>query len=80
MKLVDPEFWFLKDQDFPDPDQIRANYTEVKQLMTRLDPQGDEGRIVATISRSKRSNLERAAQLIWNMHRDFSQYMDRDVS
>lgn len=75
---MDPEFWFSKDQDFPDADKIRANYTEVKQLMTGLDPQGDERRIVATISRSKRSR--RAAQLIWNVHRDFSQFIDRDVS
>lgn len=54
----------LRDEDFPSTSDIRANFIELQKLLTRLDPRGDEGRIAATISRSKTSTLEQAARKV----------------
>jgi hypothetical protein len=77
LKLVDQEFLFLKEGHFPDVDGIRDKYSELKQLLMGIEPKADEGRTAATVSRSKKSELERAAQLIWDIHRDFSHHMNR---
>lgn len=70
----------LRDEDFPGTSDIRANFIELQKLLTRLDPRGDEGRIAATISRSKTSTLEQAARKVWELHREFSYYMNHNTS
>lgn len=80
LRLVDQEFFLLEEDDFPDAEGLRKDYLDLKALIIRLDPKGDEGRITATISRSKLTTLEEAAQKIWDIHRKLSEYMNSDAS
>ena len=80
LRLLDPEFLMLRDEDFPGTTDIRTNFIELQKLLTRFDPRGDEGRIAVTISRSKASTLEQAAQKVWELHRESSYYMNHNNS
>lgn len=80
LRILDPEFLVLRGEDFPEASDIRVNFIELKKLLTRFDPKGDEGRVAATISRSKTPALVQAAQKIWDIHREFSYYMNHAVS
>lgn len=78
--LLDPEFLILREENFPEVRDIRTNFIELQKLLTRLDPKDDEGRITATISRSKTSTLEQAAQKVLELYREFSYYMNHNAS
>lgn len=80
LRILDPEFLVLHGEDFPEAGDIRVNFIELKKLLTRFDPKGDEGSVAATISRSKKPTLVQAAQKIWDIHREFSYYMNRVAS
>lgn len=80
LRILDPEFLVLHGEDFPEASNIRVSFIELKKLLTRFDPKGDEGRVAATISRSKKPTLVQAAQKIWDIHREFSHYMNHKAS
>jgi len=77
---LDPEFLNLRDDAFPVENGVRASYVELKTLLTRLEPKDHEGTIAATVGRSRRTSLERAAQKLWDVHRDFAHFMNDDAS
>lgn len=80
LRQIDPEFFSLEPEALPEAEGVRESFVRLKQLATRFEPRGSyEGRIVATIEQSHHSKLKAITQLIWDIHRDFSQYMQSDA-
>jgi len=80
LRNIDSEFFLLEPEALPEAEGVRENFVKLKQLATRFEPRGSyEGRVVATIEQLHHSKLEAMAQLMWDIHRDFSQYMQSDA-
>jgi hypothetical protein len=80
LQKVDPEFFALRPDDLPETEGVRASFVEFHELATRLEPRwpGD-GVVAATLNQSHHTKLARMAQLVWDIHRDFSHYMQDDA-
>ena len=77
---IDPEFFSLRPEDVPEGCGVRATFVELHGLATRLPPRWEgEGRIAATLGQSHHTKLRQIAQLIWEAHQNFSQFMQSDA-
>ena len=77
---IDPEFFVLSPDVFPEGEEVRDNFVKLYGLATRYEPRSDgEGRISATLARSHHSKLKEMLQLVWDLHRGFSQYMNSEA-
>ena len=80
LQQIDPEFFALKPEDLPESEGVRASFEELANLAMQLEPsKQDEGRVSANLNQSQHTRLEAMAQLVWNIHRDFSRYMQSDA-
>jgi hypothetical protein len=82
LSQIDPEYFSLEAAAYPEYENIQASVTELRGLVTRFDPLSPYaigGRIAASIERSHYTKRTRMAQLIWDIHREFGSYMQRDA-
>jgi hypothetical protein len=76
LQEVDPEFFSLRPEELPKEEGVQAHFIEFQQLATRLEGRwSGEGSVAATLDQSHHTNLKQMAQLLWDIHRGFSQYM-----
>jgi hypothetical protein len=78
VKAIDPEFYSLSESDFPERHGARQRFMELCSLLgvagTALNPRDVATRLAAlTID-----GAGVVAQKIWELHREFSRYMDGD--
>jgi hypothetical protein len=80
LQLIDAEYYSLRDTDLPDAGNLRSSFEKLLSLVTPMSPRwkGD-GRIPATLAGAHYTALERAAQLVWEVHQEFSVYMQGDA-
>lgn len=80
LQQIDPEFFALMPNDLPENEGVRASFEELHRLATQLEPRWqEEGRVSATLEPSHHTKLKEMAQRVWEIHRDFSRYMQSDV-
>jgi len=80
LEAIDLEYYSLKDTDLPETGEIRANFRKLRALSIRVSPRWEgDGRLPATLATTHYTALEKIAQLAWDIHREFSEYMQRDV-
>ena len=80
LQQVDPEFFALKSDDLPESEDVRTSFEQFHQMAARLEPRWkEEGQFTATLGQSHHTNLKAMAQLVWDIHRDFSRYMQSDA-
>jgi hypothetical protein len=74
---IDPEYFTLKEESFPEVADVRLNWRKVRALVT-----GASGLVEAqaAIQAAAPDALDQAAQAIWEIHRDFGRYMEEDES
>lgn len=75
LSMIDTEFYLLKQEEVPGYDQLQDNLVTLRTSVSKLKQKGNEGRIQATISRSRRKTLEGIAQNVWDIHRKFNTFM-----
>lgn len=69
LAAVDIEFFLLHLDELPDQNGLRSAHAELRSCLTRMEPKADEGRITATIRRSRLSTLERAAGMVLALYK-----------
>lgn len=78
VKAIDPEFYSLSESDFPERGGARQRFVELCALLgvagTTLKP-GDVAIRLAVLTVDGAGDI---AQKIWELHREFSRYMDGD--
>jgi hypothetical protein len=80
LQQVDPEFFALRPNDLPENEGVRASFEKLHRLATRLEPRWkEEGKVSATLAQSHHTKLKEMAQLVWDIHRGFSRYMQSDA-
>jgi hypothetical protein len=80
LEAVDPEYYLLASEQLPDFGAIRFKFAELKTLATKNDPRWEhDGWIPATLSTAHHTVLKKIAQLVWEIHREFSEYMHGDA-
>ena len=80
LEAVDPEYYLLESEQLPDFGAIRLKFAELHTLATKTAPRWEhEGRIAATLSTAHHTALKKIAQLVWEIHREFSEYMHGDA-
>ena len=77
---IDPEFLKLKPEAFPEQEDVREHVLRFQELVHHLErrPQATESE-ASTPDRSSSEELEQMAQLLWEIHRDFSHFMQSDA-
>ena len=66
---VDPEYYALREESFPDLPDIRANWKKVLDVMDRTTSRGESIEVI------QGARLDDCVQAIWEIHRDFGYYM-----
>lgn len=80
LQAIDIEYYCLRDEDVPDAGEIRTKVDRLRRLATHVSPRWEgEGNLQATLGTAHYTVLERIAQLAWDFHREFSEYMQRDA-
>jgi hypothetical protein len=78
VKAIDPQFYSLSESDFPDRHGARQRFTELCALLgvagTALHPSD----VAARLADLTVEDAGAIAQKIWELHREFSHYMDGD--
>lgn len=80
LQQIDLEFYTLKPDDLPENEGVRKSFIQFHQLATRVAPRwAGEGKVAATLNQSRHTKLRQMAQLVWDINRDFSRYMNSDA-
>jgi hypothetical protein len=80
LQAIDIEYFCLDREALPDAGDIRANFERLHGLVNRVSPRWDgEGTLQATLATAHYTALEKAAQLVWDIHRELSEFMQRDA-
>ena len=77
---IEPEFLKLKPEDFPEQEGVREHVLRFQELvhhLERRDQAVDSEASATDLSLSEA--LEQMAQLLWEIHRDFSRFMQSDA-
>lgn len=76
LEAVDGEYYTLRTTDLPDFGTIRVNFENMHSLATSVSPRwAHDGRLSVTLSTVHYTVLEKIAQLVWDIHSEFSDYM-----
>ena len=77
---IDPEFMKLKPEDFPEQEEVREHVLRFQELVPHLEHRRQAIEAEAsTPDWSSSEELEQMAQLLWEIHRDFSHFMQSDA-
>jgi hypothetical protein len=80
VKAIDPEFYSLSESDFPERHGARQRFKELCVLLgfagTALNPSDVATRLAALTV----DGASVTAQKIWELHREFSRFMDGDAA
>jgi hypothetical protein len=76
LQQIDKEFFTLTTIELPERERLREKFRRLHELVTsnKIDHL-HEGRIAATIGQLHHTKLKAIAQLIWNIHVEFSAFM-----
>jgi hypothetical protein len=78
---IDPEFLKLALEDFPEQEGVRERFGQFQTLVRQLQPRHEVlGTVASTSNPPSSAALEKMAQLLWDIHRDFSHFMQSDAS
>ena len=78
---IDPQFLTLECEDFPEQEGVRERFGQFQTLVRQLQPRHQVLGTEALTSKHPSSEaLEQMAQLLWEIHRDFSHFMQSDAS
>jgi hypothetical protein len=81
LALIDPEFLKLECEDFPEQEGVRERYGQFQKIVRQFQPLHEVLGTEAPTSKHPSSEaLEQMAQLLWEIHRDFSHFMQSDAS
>lgn len=80
LDAVDPEYFLLSSEQLPDFGAVRSNFAKLHSLATKNAPRWEhDGRLAATLSTAHHTALKKIAQLVWDVHREFSEYRQGDA-
>ena len=78
---IDPQFLTWGSEDFPEEEGVRERFGQFQTLVRKLQPRhGILGTEAPTSKHPSSEALEQMAQLLWEVHRDFSHFMQSDAS
>ena len=78
---IDPLFLKLGSEDFPEQEGVRERFGQFQTLVRQLQPRHEVLANEAPTSRHPSNEaLEPMAQLLWEIHRGFSHFMQSDAS
>ena len=78
---IDPQFLKLGCEDFPEQEGVRERFSHFQTLVRQLQPRHEvQGTEAPTSKHPSSEALEQMAQLLWEIHRDFSRFMQSDAS
>ena len=79
LKQIDLEFYTLRSDELPENNNIRSTFTELQSIATSQEPTwSGDGRIEATLATAHHTKLKKLAKLVWELHREFSEFMNSD--
>ncbi len=79
LKKIDLEFFTLSSNDLPESGEIREKFGRLHDLVTSKEVRyPHEGRVAATLDQLHHTKLTSIAQLIWDIHKEFSALMQND--
>jgi hypothetical protein len=77
---IDPEFMKLKPEDFPEEEDVREHFIRFQSLVHHLEtPRQEINSAGPNRDRPSSEASEQMAQLLWEIHRDFSRFMQGDA-
>jgi hypothetical protein len=80
LRAIDPEFLELKPEAFPEQNDVRTHFLRYKELAHHLEPRMQVGVPKKTSAGQALSEVHmELAQLLWDIHRDFSYFMQSDA-
>ena len=77
-KAIDPEFYSLSESDFPERHGARQKFMELCALLGVAGTAVNPSDVAATLADLTVDGAGVVAQKIWELHREFSRYMDGD--
>ena len=78
---IDPQFLTLGCEDFPEQEGVRERFGQLQTLVRQLQPCHEVlGTEAPTSKHPSGETLEQMAQLLWDIHRDFSHFMQSDAA
>lgn len=79
LQKIDLEFFTLVTNDLPESGSLREKFSRLHEAITsKNSPYPHEGRVIATLSQLHHTKLKSIAQLIWEIHTEFSAFMQCD--
>lgn len=76
LQQIDLEFFTLSTNDLPEEGELRAKFRRLHEHVTSKEARYPyEGRVAATLDQLHHTKLKTAAQLIWDIHTEFSVFM-----
>jgi len=76
LQKIDAEFFALNAEGFPEGEGVRTSYEDLRAIATSLEQRCEgDGRITSSLAQLHHTKLAKVAQLLWDIHRDFSRYM-----
>lgn len=81
LQKIDLEFFTLRANELPESGEIREKFHRLHVLATSKEVRyPHEGRVAATLDQLHHSKLKSIAQLIWDIHTEFSAFMHSNVA
>lgn len=79
LQRIDLEFFTLSSNDLPESGGVRERFGRLHGLVTSKDARcPGEGRVAATLDQLHHTKLKSIAQIIWDIHAEFSAFMRSD--
>lgn len=79
LEKIDLESFGLRDEELTEQNIIRAIFIELRGIVSSAESRwSGDGKIAATLSSVHYTKLKKMSDLIWNLHRSFSEYMNSD--
>lgn len=81
LQKIDLEFFTLSTSDLPKSGELQEKFGRLRGLVTSKEARyPDEGRVAGTLDQLHHTKLKSIAQLIWDIHTEFSAFMYCDDS
>ncbi len=79
IQRINLEFFTLITNDLPENGELREKFSKLHELVTSKKVRyPHEGRVAATLDQLHHTKLKAIAELIWDIHKEFSVFMHRD--
>jgi hypothetical protein len=78
LEKIDREFFSLRIEELPETGALRSTFESLKSLATACAPKYEgQGRIEANLSELHHKRAREIAELVWEIHEQFTAYMLR---